>query len=90
MKEGSSQTVDIACMYSVTICGTSSGTYYDAVIFKWEINGVDHYDTLTQATNDCTKIGYALWSALPSAISTYQANDQAMLIKYIDSSAGSR
>jgi hypothetical protein len=82
MREGLSQTVDIACMYNITICGTK---YWDVRICKWEINGVEHYDTETQATKDCTKIGngYVLWSALPSAISAYQTNDHTMLTKYI-------
>ena len=100
MREGLSQTVNIACMPSVT--GSYTGgytggiitfmdTYWDIIICKWHINGVDHYDTQTQATTDCTKIGYWLWST--GWIQYYRitpTNDQAMITKYIDSSVCGR
>ena len=89
MREGLSQTVEIACMPSVTSKNTFG--YRDIIICKWQINGVDHYDTQTQATTDCKNIGYSLWSKqyIPS-FRTTPKNDQAMLIKNIDSSVCGR
>ena len=63
MREGSSQTVNITCMPSVTGYRPSNNLFRDVIICKWLINGVDHYDTETQATTDCTNIGYSnIWS----------------------------
>ena len=89
MREGLSQTVKITCMPSVTGYRSFGGVYHDTIICKWQINGVDHYDTQTQADTDCKNIGYSsgLWST--SFITLYRTtptNDQAMLTKYIDSS----
>ena len=85
MREGLSQTVNIACMPSVT--GNMWSGYYETIICKWQINGVDHYDTQTQAINDCFKIGNSsgLWSTgfIPNYRTT-PTNDQAMLTKYVD------
>ena len=91
MREGLSQTVDIACMPGVTGYYTISifmKGYADIIICKWQINGIDHYDTQTQADNDCTKIGYSnIWSTgYITLYRTTPTNDQAMLTKYIDSS----
>ena len=88
--------VNVLCMPSVT------GYYYynilyfgyaDIIICKWEINGVDHYDTKTQADTDCAHIGYSLGLGSTSYVSLFKTtptNDQAMLIKYLDSSVGAR
>jgi len=85
MREGWSQTVDIACMPSVT--GKNTFGYRDTIICKWQVNGVDHYDTETQADNDCKNIGYSYGPLFSTGyIQTYQktpTNDQAMIIKYI-------
>ena len=91
MREGLSQTVNITCMPSVTGYNTELKLYRDIIICKWQINGVDHYDTQTQATTDCKNIGYSLWSKqyIPS-FRTTPKNDQAMLIKNIDSSVCGR
>ena len=87
MRQCSSQTVSITCMPSVTARGNG---YWDIIICKWQINGVDHYDTQTQATTDCKNIGYSLWSKeyIPS-FRTTPTNDRAMF-KYIDSSVCGR
>ena len=89
MRQCSSQTVSITCMPSVTARGNG---YWDIIICKWEINGVYHYDTETQATTDCIKVGYTeLWNTVK--ISEYQTtptNEQSMITKYIDSSVCGR
>ena len=107
MREGLGNTVSIACMPSVTgyytitvtlpIIGTvTKSGYADIIICKWQINGVDHYDTEVQADTDCGNIGY---NGSPKLFSTgyiskiYRAtptNDQAMITKYIDSSVCGR
>ena len=91
MRIGLSQTVNITCMPNVT--GYWSHEYYDNIICKWEINGVDHYDTKTQANTDCKKIGYSTGLTSTGYIPDYRTtptNDQAMLTKYIDSSVCGR
>ena len=91
MREGVSQIVNITCMPSVTCFNTAILLYRDIIICKWEINGVDHYDTETQATTDCKHIGYSLWTT--EYVTSFQktpSNDQFMLTKYIGSSAGAR
>jgi len=65
----------------------SSG-YADIIICKWVTNGIDHFDTYSKATSDCSKAGssYALWST--GYLQTYQStptNDQAMIKKYMSS-----
>ena len=90
MREGSSQTVNITCMPSVT---GNREFYEDIIICKWEINGVDHYDTEAQAITDCQTIGYSKWLWSTGLIPNYRTtptNDQAMLTKYIDSSVRGR
>ena len=90
MREGLSQTVNIACMPSVT---GHIVVYVDIIICKWEINGVDHYDTHTQGNTNCTNIGYSLGLWSTGFIPNYQTtptNDKAMLKKYIDSSTVGR
>ena len=100
MRIGLSQTVNIACMpsvtgyYTITVTLPFIGTvtksgYADIIICKWQINVVDHYDTQTQATTDCTKIGYSSGLGSTGHITLYQTtptNDQAMLTKYLYSS----
>ena len=81
-------------MPSVTGYNTELKLYRDIIICKWQINGVDHYDTQTQANTDCTKIGYSYGPLFSTGyIPSYQTtpiNDQAMLTKYIDSSTSGR
>ena len=97
MREGLSQTVDITCMPSVTASNSSISVTTllcsEIIICKWEINGVDHYYNETQATTDCTNIGYSLGLWSTGYIPTYRTtptNDSAMLTKYIDSSVCGR
>ena len=87
MRIGLSQTVNIACMPSVT--GKKTFGYYDIIICKWEINGVDHYDNVTQANTDCKNMNYSSGLGSTGYITYYQTtptNDQAMLTKYLYSS----
>ena len=92
MREGFSQTVNIACMSGVTGYNRDESEFTDIIICKWEMNGVDHYYNEAQATTDCRNIGYSeLWST--EKISDYQTtptNDQSLLKKYIDSSVCGR
>ena len=89
MREG--LTANITCMPSVTAYYTliSEKGYYDIIICKWDIKGVDHYDTKAQANTDCKTIGYSTGLTSTGYIPGYRTtptNDQAMLTKYIDSS----
>ena len=90
MREGLSQTVNITCMSGVT--GYMWSGYYETIICKWQINGVDHYDTETQATTDCTNIGYSnIWSTgYLSNFQTTPTDDRSMVTKYIYSSVCGR
>ena len=78
-------------MPSVTAYNNNKELFRDIIICKWQINGIDHYDTQIQAITDCIKIGYSLWTTgyIPH-FQTTPTNDQAMLTKYIDSSAVGR
>ena len=80
-------------MPSVTGYNTNTSLSRDIIICKWQISGVDHYDNITQADNDCKNISYSegLWSTgnIPYFQKT-PTNDSAMLTKYIDSSVCGR
>jgi hypothetical protein len=71
------------------MCYTISSGYEDIIICKWELNGVEHYDTAVLASCSCSSIGYpSLWST--GYIPNFQitpTNDQLMLKKYISDSA---
>ena len=93
MREGLSLTANITCMPSVTGYNTDKELYRDLIICKWEKNGVDHYDTLTQADTDCKNIGYSLGLWSTGYIQHFQiapTNDQSMLTKYIEFSGCGR
>jgi hypothetical protein len=57
---------------------------HQIIICKWELNGIDYYDTFNNALSGCISIGYGLWST--GWLSCFSATDQAMIRKYISSS----
>jgi hypothetical protein len=73
------------CMHSATGYWTSDKVYKDLIICKWELNGVDHFDSTTVANISCKKIGYSeLFST--EQMQKFKNNDRETLRIYIVSS----
>ena len=62
LKIVTNSTVQIVCVPGFTYYDTDTGVkgYYDAIICKWELNGLDYYD---MASTDCGTIGYGYLSS---------------------------
>ena len=60
--------------------------YHEVILCKWELNGTDYNDTITEAIDSCLNIDYwhGLWSI--GDLSLFNTTDQIMLNYYISSS----
>ncbi len=50
----------IKCMSSATVYyGNTNKAYKDLIICKWELNGVEYFNSSSAANNSCKKTGYS-------------------------------